>query len=42
MRFIIEDNKVVSLARLGLVESVKFVIASGLGVLGVSAPQEMR
>lgn len=42
MRFIVEDNKVVSLARLGLVESVKFVIASGLGVLGVSAPQEMR
>ena len=42
MRFIIEDNKVVSLARLGLVESVKFVIASGLEVLGVSAPQEMR
>ena len=42
MRFIIEDNKVVSLARLGLVESVKFVITSGLGVLGVSAPQEMR
>ena len=42
MRFIIEDNKVVSLARLGLVESVKFVIASGLGVLGVSAPKEMR
>ena len=42
MRFIIEDNKVVSLARLRLVESVKFVIASGLGVLGVSAPQEMR
>lgn len=42
MRFIIEDNKVVSFARLGLVESVKLVIASGLGVLGVSAPQEMR
>lgn len=42
MRFVIDDNKHVSLARLGLVESVRIVIASGLGVLGVSAPQEMR
>ena len=42
LRFVLENNKMLTLARLGLVESVKVVIASGLTVLGVSAPEEMR
>lgn len=42
LRFIVGDNKVVSLARLGLVESVRVVLCSGLEILGVSAPPEMR
>jgi arginyl-tRNA synthetase len=42
LRFIVEDAKDVSLARLAMVESVRSVLASGLGILGVSAPNEMR
>ncbi len=42
LRFIIDNDKKISMARLSLVESVRSVIASGLSVLGVSAPNEMR
>lgn len=42
LRFVIETDKSLTLSRLGLVESVKLVIASGLRILGVSAPDEMR
>jgi arginyl-tRNA synthetase len=42
LRFIIENDSVVTMARLALVEGVVTVIASGLGLLGVGAPDEMR
>jgi len=42
LRFLIEDNKELSLARLGLVRSVALVIASGLKVMGVEPLEEMR
>ena len=42
LRFVIDNDKELTRSRLGLVESVRGVLASGLSVLGVSAPQEMR
>ena len=42
LRFIIEDDPETTLARLALVEGVVTVLAAGLSVLGVSAPDEMR
>jgi len=42
LRFVIEDDRVVTQARLSLVEAVRFVLFAGLSVLGVSAPNEMR
>ena len=42
LRFVVSDNKALTIARLGLVESVKLVIGSGLDILGVTAPEEMR
>jgi arginyl-tRNA synthetase len=42
LRFIIENDSVVTMARLALVEGVVTVIASGLALLGVGAPDEMR
>jgi arginyl-tRNA synthetase len=42
LRFIIENDPQISLARLALVQGVVTVLASGLGVLGVEAPKEMR
>ena len=42
LRFVVEGNKSLTIARLGLVESVKLVIGSGLSILGVDAPEEMR
>jgi arginyl-tRNA synthetase len=42
LRFVIDNDRTITLARLSLVESVRCVIASGLSVLGVSAPDEMR
>ncbi|WP_020178451.1 arginine--tRNA ligase [Methylopila sp. M107] len=42
LRFIMENNLLVSNARLGLVSALSLVLASGLGILGVSAPDEMR
>jgi arginyl-tRNA synthetase len=42
LRFIIEDDPDMTLARLALVQGVVTVLASGLAVLGVGAPDEMR
>ncbi|MCB1507762.1 MAG: arginine--tRNA ligase [Hyphomicrobiaceae bacterium] len=42
LRFIKHDDRGLTAARLGLVRAVKSVLAAGLGVLGVSAPEEMR
>lgn len=42
LRFINNDDRKGTLARLALVKAVKTVIANGLGLLGVSAPEEMR
>jgi arginyl-tRNA synthetase len=42
LRFIIQNDPMMTLARLALVQGVVTVLASGLGVLGVEAPEEMR
>jgi arginyl-tRNA synthetase len=42
LRFIIQNDPQMTLARLALVHGVVTVLASGLGVLGVEAPEEMR
>jgi arginyl-tRNA synthetase len=42
LRFIIENDKELSKVRLGLVRGVRDILASGLALLGVTAPQEMR
>jgi arginyl-tRNA synthetase len=42
LRFIIENDSIITMARLALVEGVVTVIASGLALLGVQAPDEMR
>jgi arginyl-tRNA synthetase len=42
LRFIIEDEPESTRARLVLVEALVLVIASGLAILGVTAPEEMR
>jgi arginyl-tRNA synthetase len=42
LRFIIQNDPTMTVARLALVEGVVSVLASGLGLLGVSAPDEMR
>jgi arginyl-tRNA synthetase len=42
LRFINNDDRKGTLARLALVKAVRTVIANGLGLLGVSAPDEMR
>lgn len=42
MRFLHEDDKALSLARLALVKSVATVIASGLAVMGVKPLEEMH
>jgi arginyl-tRNA synthetase len=42
LRFIIQDDREVTLARLALVEGVATVFSVGLGLLGVTAPDEMR
>jgi len=41
LRFIQADDKQLSAARLALVQAVAAVLAGGLGLMGVSAPQEM-
>lgn len=42
LRFIIQNDAEITLARLALVQGVVSVLASGLAVLGVHAPDEMR
>ena len=42
LRFIIQNDPKMTVARLALVEGVVTVLASGLGLLGVDAPEEMR
>jgi arginyl-tRNA synthetase len=42
LRFIIQDDPELTLARLALVQGVVTVLASGLTLLGVDAPEEMR
>ncbi len=42
LRFIIQNDPQMTLARLALVQGVVIVLASGLAVLGVGAPEEMR
>ena len=42
LRFIIQNDPQMTLARLALVQGVVTVLASGLALLGVEAPQEMR
>jgi arginyl-tRNA synthetase len=42
LRFIIFDDPQMTRARLALVEGLVNVLASGLGLLGVEAPEEMR
>jgi arginyl-tRNA synthetase len=42
LRFIIEDDATLTSARLTLVCGVVLVLASGLAILGVGAPEEMR
>jgi arginyl-tRNA synthetase len=42
LRFIIHNDEELSLARLALVQSAVTVFASGLKLLGVGAPEEMR
>src|SRR5262249_59637619 len=42
LRFIIQNDPETTIARLALVEGIVTVLASGLKLLGVSAPEEMR
>lgn len=42
LRFLNEEQTDLTIARLALVTAVATVLASGLGILGVSAPEEMR
>lgn len=42
LRFVNEENRELTRARLALVASLTSVLASGLGILGVGAPEEMR
>ena len=42
LRFIIQDDRQLTVARLVLVQGVVTVLASGLAILGVTAPNEMR
>jgi arginyl-tRNA synthetase len=42
LRFIIQNDPIITAARLAMVQGVVGVLAAGLGILGVSAPEEMR
>jgi arginyl-tRNA synthetase len=42
LRFIIQNDPLMTMARLALVQGVVTVLASGLNLLGVGAPDEMR
>ena len=42
LRFLLPDDRATTLARLALVQSLAFIIASGLGIIGVEPVEEMR
>ena len=42
LRFIIQNDPETTMARLALVQGIVTVLASGLALLGVEAPEEMR
>ena len=42
LRFIVEDDKELSSARLSLIKAIAIVIASGLEVIGIEAAEELR
>ncbi len=42
LRFIVDDNQPLTAARLALVRGVRIVIASGLGLMGVTPVEELR
>ncbi|MEJ2378924.1 MAG: DALR anticodon-binding domain-containing protein, partial [Pseudolabrys sp.] len=42
LRFIIQNDPETTLARLALVQGIVTVLAAGLSLLGVAAPDEMR
>ena len=42
LRFIVSDDKDVTMARLALIRATGYVIAAGLGILGVEPAEEMR
>ena len=42
LRFIIKDDAILTKTRLAMVQGVVSVLASGLRILGVHAPDEMR
>ena len=42
LRFIVEDDKELSFARLSLIKAIAIVIASGLEVIGIEAAEELR
>jgi arginyl-tRNA synthetase len=42
LRFIIQNDPATTVARLALVQGIVTVLASGLALLGVEAPEEMR
>ena len=42
LRFIVEDDRELSFARLSLIKAIALVIASGLEVIGIEAAEELR
>jgi arginyl-tRNA synthetase len=42
LRFIIQNDPQITMTRLGLVQGIVTILASGLALLGVGAPEEMR
>jgi len=42
LRFLIPEERTLTLARLAMIQGVAFVIASGLDVFGVTPVEEMR
>ena len=41
LRFVNHDDRTLTLARLAMVSAVRQVLKNGLGILGVSAPEEL-
>jgi arginyl-tRNA synthetase len=42
LRFIVEDDKELTLARLALVKAIAITIASGLDIMGIEPAEELR